>query len=141
MSFAPTASTIINPHVKTMVPLSLRNPCCQKIIWSGLRRMTGLRCSRVMIFDRRAGQPGHDETCDDKSEQTGQQPPPIAAAEKVKAGERDDHAQKHAAEKPEHGLPGRKALAHGPPKAAEESRAEAKAAGACEQHRQWVIHR
>ena len=32
MSFEPTASTSISPQVKTMVPLSLRNPYCQKII-------------------------------------------------------------------------------------------------------------
>ena len=32
ISFEPTASTSISPQVNTMVPLSLRNPCCQKII-------------------------------------------------------------------------------------------------------------
>ncbi len=31
-SFEPTASTSINAQVNTMVALSLRNPCCQKII-------------------------------------------------------------------------------------------------------------
>ena len=56
MSFEPTASTSISPQVKTMVALSLRNPYCQKIISSGLRRMAGLcRCS-AREFVRRPGQ-------------------------------------------------------------------------------------
>jgi len=38
MSFEPTASTNISPHVNTIVPLSLTPPCRQKIISSGLRR-------------------------------------------------------------------------------------------------------
>ena len=67
MSFEPTASTSISPQVNTMVPLSLRNPCCQKIISSGLRRMAGLLCRASLVFDRRAGQPRHDEACQDKS--------------------------------------------------------------------------
>ena len=44
MSFEPTTSTSISPQVNTIVPLSLKNLCCQKIIWSGLRRMTDLLC-------------------------------------------------------------------------------------------------
>jgi hypothetical protein len=44
MSLEPTASTNISPHVNTIVPLSLRPPCRQKIISSGLRRMIGLTC-------------------------------------------------------------------------------------------------
>ena len=39
ISFAPTDSRSISPHVVTMVSLSLKNPCCQKISSSGLRRM------------------------------------------------------------------------------------------------------
>ena len=31
MSHDPATSTNINAHVNTMVPLSTRNPCCQKI--------------------------------------------------------------------------------------------------------------
>src|ERR1017187_10003577 len=66
MSFEPTASTSISPHVNTMVPLSLRNPCCQKIISSGLRRMNGLLGYWVVVLDPRAGQSHHDESRDDE---------------------------------------------------------------------------
>ena len=37
MSFEPTASTSISPHVNTIVPLSLRNPYCQKIMLVGAK--------------------------------------------------------------------------------------------------------
>jgi hypothetical protein len=41
-SLEPTASASISAQVNTMVPLSFRKPCCQKISASALRRMTGL---------------------------------------------------------------------------------------------------
>ena len=46
----PATSTSINAQVNTMVALSLTNPCCQKIHWSGLRRMGA---SRVQAPARR----------------------------------------------------------------------------------------
>src|ERR1017187_135550 len=100
MSFEPTVSTNINPQVNTIVPLSLKNPCCQKINWSGLRRMTNLLHCRVRMFDRRAGQPHHDDSRDDKSEQTNDDPLPISTPDKIKASEHDAHPHHHAAEKP-----------------------------------------
>src|SRR5665213_1031275 len=85
MSFEPTASTNISPHVNTIVPLSLINQCCQKIISSGLRRIAGLRGRRVVIFERRAGQALHDEACQDKAKQTQQPSLPIFAPDKIKS--------------------------------------------------------
>ena len=55
MSFEPRASTNISPQVNTIVPLSLRNPCCQKIISSGLRRIARLRHPGFVMFDGQAG--------------------------------------------------------------------------------------
>src|ERR1035438_6851136 len=100
-SFEPTASTSISPHVNTIVPLSLRNPCCQKIISSGLRRIGGLRCPGVMVFHRRAGQPQHDKACQDKAKQTQQPPLPILAPDKIKSRQGNAHPQQHAAEEPQ----------------------------------------
>ena len=67
MSFEPTASTNISPHVNTIVPLSLINPCCQKIISSELRRIAGVRYPGVVMFDQRAGQPLQEKACQDKA--------------------------------------------------------------------------
>src|SRR5665647_692541 len=100
ISFEPTASTSISPQVNTIVALSLKNPCCQKINWSGLRRMTGLLHCRVRMFDWRAGQPHHDDSRDDKSEQTNDDPLPISTPDKIKSTVHDAHPQQHAAEKP-----------------------------------------
>jgi hypothetical protein len=58
-----------------------------------------LRCG-VLLFDWRAGQPHHDETRDDKSEQTYHQSHPISATDKIKPGENKTHPQQLAAEKP-----------------------------------------
>jgi hypothetical protein len=80
--------------------VEFENPYCQKIISSGLRRMTGLR-SLDSVFDRGAGEPCHDETRDDKSEQTGQQPLPMTVADNIKASDGDSGPQQQAAEKPE----------------------------------------
>ena len=124
MSFEPTASTSISPHVNTMVALSLKNPCCQKMISSGLRRMAGLLRRAVVAVHRRAGKPRHDETRDDKSEQTRQQPLPMTARDKIKSSQGNARPQQQAAEEPKRRLSGRNALAHRPPKAAEENRAE-----------------
>src|ERR1017187_5592298 len=93
MSFDPTANTSISPHVNTMVPLSLRNPCCQKIIWSGLRRMNGLLGYWVVVLDPRAGQSHHDESRDDESDQTRHQPLPVPAPDKIKSSEDKTHPQ------------------------------------------------
>src|SRR5579872_2814369 len=83
MNFEATASANISPQVNTIVPLSLRNPSCQKIISSGLRRTADLRRSGVVEFDRWAGQPLHDETRQDKAEETQQPSLPILAPDKI----------------------------------------------------------
>src|SRR5271169_772683 len=101
MSFEPTTSTNISAHVNTIVPLSLRNPCCQKIISSGLRRIAGLRSLGIVVFDRRAGQPLHNEACQDKAKQTQQPPLPILAPDKIKYRQGSARPQQHAAEEPE----------------------------------------
>src|SRR5580692_7649348 len=85
MSFAPTDSTSISPQVNTIVPFSLKKPCCQKINWSGLRRMAGLLCCDEVIFERRSGQPHHAESCDHESQQTRHQPLPITTPHKIKS--------------------------------------------------------
>src|ERR1017187_4115743 len=52
------------------------------------------------MFDWRAGQPHHDDSRDDKSEQTNDQPKPISTPDKIKSTEHDAHPQQYAAEKP-----------------------------------------
>src|ERR1022692_1493719 len=96
MSLEPTASTSISPHVNTMVPLSLRNPCCQKIISSGLRRMTGLLCPVSWLFHR-SGEPCHDNACHEKSKQADQQPLPMTVRDKIETSQDDGHSQQSAA--------------------------------------------
>src|SRR5271169_6705807 len=124
MSFEPTTSTNISPHVKTIVPLSLRNPCCQKIISSGLRRIAGLRCPGVVVFARRAGQPRHGKACQDKAKETQQPPLPILAPDKIKSHQRNAHPKQDAAEEPKRRPLGRNGPDNRPPKAAEEKCAE-----------------
>ena len=89
MSFEPTASTSISPHVNTMVALSLKNPCCQKMISSGLRRMAGHLRRGAAVPDRRAGKPRHDQPRDDEAEQTRQQPVPTTARDEIEPGQDD----------------------------------------------------
>src|SRR5664279_76838 len=141
MSFEPTASTSISPHVNTMVPLSLRNPCCQKIISSGLRRIAGRLCRRGLAFSRRPGQPRQDEACHDKSKKTQQQPLPMTAGNKVKASQGNAHPQQQTAEEPKRRLVGRSALADRQPKAAKENCAEQHARRQCRRQKQQFIHR
>jgi len=43
----------------------------------------------------------HNESRDNKSKQTGHQPLPISASDKIEPGEDNAHPQQHAAEKPE----------------------------------------
>src|ERR1035438_2866594 len=114
MSFEPTASTIISPHVNTIVPLSLKKPCCQKINWSGLRRMTGLLHRKAGMFDWRARQPHHAESRDDKSQETRHQTLPISAPDKIESNENKTHPEQQASEKPEGRTLGRNSLAHCP---------------------------
>src|SRR5581483_5149206 len=126
ISFEPAASTIISPHVNTIVPLSLKKPCRQKINWSGLRRMAGLlRCDEV-IFGHRAGQPYHTESRDNESYETRHQPLPISASNKIKSKQNNPQPQQHASEKPQRRTLGRDTHAHGPPKTAKENGAEQK---------------
>src|SRR5664279_1066135 len=104
MSFEPTANTNINAHVNTIVPFNLNNPYCQKIISSGLRRISGLLCRAALVISGRPGQPRHYQASDDKSDETEQQPLPLTARNKVKSGERDAHPQQKAAEEPKRRL-------------------------------------
>src|ERR1039458_533600 len=140
MSFEPTASTSISTHVNTIVPLSLKNPCCQKTIWSGLRRITCLLRWGVVMFDWRARQPHHDKPRDDKSKETNDQPLPIPAPDKIKSGEDKTHPQQHTAEKPKRRMFGRNTLANRPPKAAKENRAKQKSRDQRECQNQKIIH-
>src|ERR1039458_3953999 len=132
MSFEPAASTSISPQVNTIVPLSLKKPYCQKINWSGLRRMTDLLRCEMGMFDCRAGQPHHEESRDDKSQETCHQPPPISAPDKIKSSEDKTHPQQEAPEKPMRRTLGRNTLAYGPPQAAKENCAERKSS--CQRH-------
>src|ERR1019366_9493708 len=106
MSLEPTASTSIKPQVNTIVPLSLKKPCCQKINWSGLRRMAGLLRYGSGIFDAGTRQSRHDESCDDKSQQTCHQPLPIPTPDKIEPRENHTHSEEHAPEKPKCGPSG-----------------------------------
>src|SRR5271166_2402018 len=141
MSFEPTASTNISPHVNAIVPLSLINPCCQKIISSGLRRIAGLRCPGVAMFDRRAGQPLHGEACQDKAKQTQQPPLPILAPDKIKSRQGNARPKQHAAEEPQRRALRRNALNNRPPEATEEKRAEQQACRQSRCQKQNFIHR
>src|SRR5580700_12019935 len=114
MSFAPTASTIISPHVNTIVPLSLKKPCCQKINWSGLRRTAGLLCCETGMFNRRARQLHHAESRDDESQEANHQLVPSTTSDKIKSHEHKTHPKQHACEKPKRRVLGRNALVHGP---------------------------
>src|ERR1017187_423528 len=141
MSFDPTASTSISPHVKTMVPLSLRNPCCQKIIWSGLRRMAGLLCRAALVPSRWPGQPHYGQACQDKPKETHDQPLPMPAADKVKSSQGNAHPRQQAGEEPKRRLLGRNTLANRPPKSAEEYRAEPPSGRTRQHQHQSFIHR
>src|ERR1035437_4633793 len=141
ISLAPKASTSISPHVNTMVPLSLIHPCCQKIIWSGLRRMAGLLNRLLLIFPRRPRQPHHGEPRGDESGERADEPLPVSAADQVESGQDDARAQQAAAEKPARRMSGRNGLAHGPPQTAEENHAEGRARQPRQPPGQRFIHR
>src|SRR5665647_582083 len=141
MSFEPTASTSISPHVNTIVPLNLRNPCCQKIISSGLRRITGLRRPGFVMFDRRAGQPLHREAGQNKAKQTHQPPPPIFAPDEIESRQGHTHPQEHTGEEPQRRPWRRNALNDRPPETAEENRAEQQARRQRRCQNQDFIHR
>src|SRR5664279_1794090 len=116
-SFEPTARMSISPQVNTMVPLSFRNPRCQKIIWSGLRRMGCLLC-------RWSRQTNHSKSGSDEPEETQQQSLPMAAREEVESSRDNGYPQHQAAKDPKRGAFGVEALANCPPKAAEEDHAQ-----------------
>src|SRR5580698_222450 len=113
MSFEPAASTIISPHVNTIVPLSLKKPCCQKINWSGLRRMRGLLRRKAGMFGWCARQPDHAESRDDKSQEARHNALPIYAPDKIKSKQNNARPQQHTSEKPQSRTLGRNPLAHG----------------------------
>src|SRR5580700_3886807 len=97
-----------------MVALSLRKPCCQKIIWSVLRCMDS--------FLGRPCDPSHHHTCDDESKQTNQEVSPVATRAKIESSHRKTCTQQRAAEKPQARIIGGEALLHRPPKTTEEKR-------------------
>jgi len=66
----------------------------------------------------------HREARDDKSEQTGRQPPPIIAADKIKSKQDNAHSDQHAAEKPKRRVFGRNTFPNRPPKSAKENGAK-----------------
>src|SRR5208282_2526960 len=99
-SLEPTASTSISPQVNTIVPFSLKTPCCQKIIWSGLRRMNGLLGCGFRVLGPRAGQSHQDESRDDKSDQACDHPFPMPAPDEIKPGQSNAHPQQAAANEP-----------------------------------------
>ena len=53
-----------------------------------------------LVFSRRPRQPRYDDARHDKSEEAQQQPLPMTARDKIKAGQRNAHAQQQTAEKP-----------------------------------------
>src|SRR5580704_9729259 len=122
-SHEPTTSTNIKAHVKAIVPFSLTNPYCQKIMSSGLRRMTASG-SRRSLLSSRAGQPRHDEARHDKAQEARHQPLPASVRHEVEAGQGNAHPHDETAEEPQRRRLGRDALAHRQIKAAEEYRAE-----------------
>src|SRR5580700_2497234 len=117
-SFEPPASASINTHVNTIVPLSLTNPCCQKIISSGLRRMAGLECRAGLVLLRRPRQQRHGQARHDKSQETRQQSLPAVARDEVKSKQRNAHPHQQAAEEPKRRQLGGNSLSNRPPKAA-----------------------
>jgi hypothetical protein len=78
------------------------------------------------MFDWCARQPHHDESRDDKSEETRHQPLPTSTPDKIKANKDETHPKKQASEKPKRRMRGRNTLAHGPPQPAKENGAEQK---------------
>src|SRR5665647_3695029 len=141
MSFEPTASTTISAHVNTIVPFNLNNPYCQKIISSGLRRISGLLYREALVISGRPGQPRHHQARHDKSDETKQQPLPVTAGNKVKSGQGNAHPQQQAAEEPKRRLLRRNTLAHRPPETTEENTAQQHARRQCQRQQQNFIHR
>src|SRR5664280_516760 len=141
MSFEPTANTNISAHVNTIVPFNLNNPYCQKIISSGLRRISGLLYRDALVSSGRPGQPRHRQARHDKSDETQQQPLPVTAGNQVKSDQGNAHPQHQAAEEPKRRLLRRNTLAHRPPETAEENGAQQHARRQCQRQQQNFIHR
>jgi hypothetical protein len=102
----------------------LKKPYCQKMISSGLRRMSRLLNWGGVMFDPQADKPRHNEARDDESGETRQQPIPTAARYEIDPGQDDPSAQQKAAEKPERRPFRSKSPPHRPPKAPEKGHAE-----------------
>jgi hypothetical protein len=112
----------MSSQVNTIVALSLRNPFCQKIMSSGLRRMARLRRRAPLAFLRWSDQPRHNQASHNKSDETKQEPLPGTGGDKVKPAQANAHPQQQAACEPKPGPFTRSALANGPPKTAKENR-------------------
>src|SRR5690554_8202282 len=80
ISLEPTTRISITAQVNTMVALSRKSPCSQKIISSGLRRMGYLR-RKARVFARDAH---HQRTCHQKPDQARDNPLPLVAANQIK---------------------------------------------------------
>ena len=101
--------------------------------------MAGLLRCEVLLFDRRAGQPHQDNTRDDKSEQTNNQPPPIPATNKIKSSENNAHPRKHTREKPKRSISGRNTFANCPPETTEKNCTEQKSRDQRKRQNQKII--
>src|ERR1700722_5894939 len=84
-SFEPSASVSIRAQVNTRVAFSLRNPCCQKISSSGLRRMGDLLCRTGRNLARWPRRPRHEPAGHDESKDAHEQPLPVALRREVEA--------------------------------------------------------
>src|ERR1035441_10721999 len=69
---------------------------------------------RVTLLFRGSGETRHDKARHNKSKETHQQPLPMAARDKIEAGQGDARSQQEAAKEPKRRLFGRKALANRP---------------------------
>src|SRR5580692_5721570 len=102
--------------------------------------MAGLLRWEAGTLGWHAGQPHHDETRKDESEETCHQSLPVSMPDKKKSNEDNAHAQQRTAEEPECRSRGQNALAHCPPKAAEENDPEQKAGKQGERQNRKVTH-
>jgi hypothetical protein len=74
-----------------------------------------------------SGPSHHNQTRDHKSQETHDQPFPIAAGDKVESAEGNAHSQDHAAKEEKRRVLGRDAAADGPPKSTKENRPDSQA--------------
>src|ERR1700722_15422236 len=140
MSHEPPANTSLSPHVNAMVALSFTNPRCQKISWSGVRRMTGLPYRAAPDRVRGLVQPQRNESGRKKPEEAHEGARPPASRDNVEPSQHDTHPQQEAATEPERGVWRCDALTHRPPQSTEERAAEHSSGRPGQHQHQSVIH-